>query len=74
MEASTTDKNQHGIANFMALETAIANSEEDKVKQLLGKQAMQELEKSYLIDLAHLSNNVTIKKLLSDIPVKENSL
>lgn len=72
MEPNNTEKNEHGIANFMALETAIANSEEDMVKELLGKQVMQELEKSYLIDLAQLSNNVTIKKLLEDIPVKKN--
>jgi hypothetical protein len=72
MEPNETDKNEHGIANFMALETAIANSEEDLVKELLGKQAMQEIEKSYLIDLAQLSNNATIKKLLEDIPTKES--
>ena len=44
MESNKTDENENGIANFMALETAIANSEEDLVKELLGKQAMQEIE------------------------------
>ena len=40
MESNKTDKNEHGIANFMALETAIANNEEDLVKELLGNQCM----------------------------------
>jgi len=72
MESNKTDKSEHGIANFMALETAIANNEEDLVKDLLDNQAMQELEKSYLIDLAELSSNATIKKLLEDIPITES--
>ncbi|MBB1399780.1 hypothetical protein [Pseudoalteromonas sp. SG44-8] len=72
MESNKTDKNEHGIANFMALETAIANNEEGLVKELLGNQAMQELEKSYLIDLAKLSSNITIKKLLENIPIKQS--
>jgi hypothetical protein len=72
MEPSKTDKNEHGIANFMALETAIANNEEDLVKELLDNQAMQELEKSYLLDLAQLSGNANIKKLLEDIPIKQS--
>lgn len=72
MEPSKTDKYEHGIANFVALETAIANSEEDLVKDLLDNQAMQELEKSYLLDLAQLSGNANIKKLLEDIPIKQS--
>jgi hypothetical protein len=32
---------------------------------------MQDLEKSYLIDLAEVTNNRTIIKLLEDIPVKK---
>ncbi|MDA7792831.1 hypothetical protein N8985_01815 [Glaciecola sp.] len=72
MEFNKTDKNEHGIANFMALETAIANNEEDLVKELLDNQAMQELEKSYLLDLAQLNSNATIKKLLKDIPIKQS--
>ena len=55
MEFNKTDKNEHGIANFMALETAIANNE-----------------KSYLLDLAQLNSNATIKKLLKDIPIKQS--
>ena len=32
---------------------------------------MQEIEKSYLIDLAKLNNNLAIIKLLETIPLKE---
>lgn len=63
--------NERGIANFAALETAIANSEEDLVKELLGNQAMPYIEKSYLIDFAKLSNNPSIIKLIESIPMKK---
>lgn len=66
-----TDQNDHGIASFAALKTSIANGEEQSVKELLANHSMQELEKSYLIDLAKLNNNHTIIKLLEDIPVKK---
>jgi hypothetical protein len=65
------DQNEHGIANFAALKTSIVNGEEQSVKELLGKQAMQELEKSYLVDLAKLSNNSAIIKLIEAVPVKK---
>jgi hypothetical protein len=65
------DKNGHGIANFAALKTAIVNGELQSVKELLGDQEMQDIEKSYLVDLAKLSNNHGIIKLLKDIPEKE---
>ncbi|ATC86313.1 MULTISPECIES: hypothetical protein [Pseudoalteromonas] len=65
-----TNEIKHSIANFAALETSIANGEEQSVKELLADQSMQELEKSYLLDLAKLGNNSAIIKLLNDIPVK----
>jgi len=64
------DQNEHGIANFAALKTSIVNGEKQSVKELLGNQAMQELEKSYLVDLAKLSNNSAIIKLIEAVPVK----
>jgi hypothetical protein len=64
-----TDEKKHSIATFAALKTSIANGEELSVKELLANQPMQELEKSYLIDLAKLSNNPTIIKLLEDVPL-----
>lgn len=68
-----TEQNEHSIANFAALKTAIVNAEEESVKALLTKQPMQDLEKSYLIDLAKLNSNQAILKILEDIPVKNSS-
>jgi hypothetical protein len=64
-----SDQDEHSIATFAALKTAIANGEELLVKELLANQPMQELEKSYLIDLAKLSSNLNIIKLLENIPL-----
>jgi hypothetical protein len=69
MGSNEADQNTLGIANFAALKTAIANSEELLVEKILGDLSMQELEKSYLIDLAKLNNNPAIIKLLEDIPI-----
>ena len=40
-----TEQNEHSIANFAALKTAIVNAEEESVKALLTKQPMQDLKK-----------------------------
>lgn len=66
-----TDQNKLSMANYIALETAVVNGEEELVKKLLGNQSMLDIEKSYLIDLAGLKNNPIILKLLEDIPVKK---
>lgn len=71
MRINMTDQNEPTIANFAALKTSIVNGEEQSVKELLANQPMQELEKSYLIDLAKLNNNRKILKLLEDIPIKK---
>jgi hypothetical protein len=71
MESKNTDQNKLGIANLEALKTAIANGEELLVKKILADLTMQELEKSYLIDLAKLNNNLSIIKLLEDIPIRK---
>ncbi|MBB1317196.1 hypothetical protein H5123_06030 [Shewanella sp. SR43-4] len=68
MGSHNTDQHKHSIATFAALKTAIANDEEQLVKDLLANEPMQELEKSYLIDLANINNNQTILTLLKDIP------
>ncbi|GAA0854566.1 hypothetical protein [Aliiglaciecola litoralis] len=67
------DQNQQGIAHYAALKTAIANGEEQLVKDLLTKQPMQELEKNYLIELAELSNNSGILELLKGTPTFKNA-
>jgi len=54
MENLKTHKKNQNIANFSAIKTAIANNEEQLLKELLADQAMLELEKSYLIDLGNM--------------------
>jgi len=66
-----TDQNEHGIANFAALKTAIVNGEETLIKELLSKQPMQELEKGYLLDLAKMNDNQEVIKLIQDIPERK---
>ncbi|MDY0251033.1 MAG: hypothetical protein RBR45_13410 [Pseudomonas sp.] len=61
----------HGMANYLALKTAIVNGEEQLVKKLLANRAMLDIEKSYLLDLARLNNNHSIIALLEGIPVKD---
>ncbi len=76
MRTNNNDQNETNIPNFAALNTSIVNEEEQLVKKLLVKElleneAMQELEKNYLIDIAKHKNNRTIIKLLEDIPLKQ---
>ena len=66
-----TDQTKPSMANYMALESAVVNGEEQLVKKLLGNQAMLDIEKSYLIDLAGLKSNPAIIKLLEAIPVRD---
>ena len=71
MRPNNTDQYKHGIAHFAALRTAIANAEEELVKDLLSNQPMLDIEKSYLIDLAQVNNNPVIMELLKAISVKK---
>ncbi len=71
MTSSKQHQNEHGIAHFAALKTAIANGEEQTVKELLPTGPMQDIEKDYLIELAKLNNNRTIINLLQNIPSKD---
>lgn len=71
MGSKMTDQNEHRMANYMALETAIINGEEALVEKLLGNRPMLDIERSYLLDLANLNNNHTIIKLLENLPIKK---
>ncbi|MEX1665506.1 hypothetical protein [Zhongshania arctica] len=71
MENKETHHNKQSIANFAAIKTAIANNEEKLLKELLADQAMQSIEKSYLIDLAKLGNNRVILEILESIPAEK---
>ncbi|WP_067217909.1 hypothetical protein [Marinomonas gallaica] len=67
----TKHTHNQSIANFAAIKTAIANNEAALLKELLANQAIPELEKSYLIDLAGFSNDPAILKIIKDIPVEK---
>jgi hypothetical protein len=71
MTSNKTERHSHGIANYQALETAIANGEAPLIKQLLANQSMIALEKSYLLDLAKLNNDPAVIALIQDIPLVE---
>jgi hypothetical protein len=71
METDNTHKHNQSIANFAAIKTAIVNNEAVLLKELLANQAIPELGKSYLIDLAGLSNDPTILKIIKDIPIEK---
>ncbi|GAC06377.1 hypothetical protein [Paraglaciecola chathamensis] len=68
MTSNMHDKTEHGIMDFAALKTAIANGEEQSVRELLPSEPIQELEKGYLIDLAELNNDRAIIEILQGIP------
>lgn len=65
-----SEQNEHGIGHYAALKTAIANGQEESVKELLSGEPIQELEKNYLIDVAKLGHNRNIIKMLEVTPVK----
>ncbi|MDX1539203.1 hypothetical protein [Arsukibacterium sp.] len=71
MVTGKTRENEHSIANFEALKTAIANNETSLVKELVAGQTMQKLEKDYLLELARLGNNPQIVRLLQEVPLRE---
>ncbi|MDX1678688.1 hypothetical protein [Arsukibacterium sp.] len=62
---------EHSIADFEALKTAIANGEAQLVEELVAGQTMLKIEKDYLLDLARLGKNQQIIRLLQQVPLKE---
>lgn len=70
-ESNKMNTKKQSIANFAAIETAIANKEEARLKELLKDQTIPELEKSYLIDLVELNNDPAILKIINDIKVEK---
>lgn len=69
MESNNIANTKLSIAKYAAIKTAIANCEELLLSNLVEGLSMKELEKNYLIDLAKINNNLSIIKLLKDIPV-----
>ena len=70
MENDNEPQGEKGIAGMKGLESAIANGETDRVKQYLTSQMLDELQKSYLIDLANTAYNTHIAKLIEDTPTR----
>jgi hypothetical protein len=67
----STDHNKlkhDSVSNMAALETAIVNGEESRLKMLLTNIVFDEIQKSYLISLAIHSDNSEIVKLLKGSP------
>ena len=61
---------EKSIAGMKGLQSAIANGEVNRVKQLLTNEMLDELQKSYLIDLAKTNNHQEIIQLLEDTPTR----
>ncbi|GGW74704.1 hypothetical protein [Alteromonas halophila] len=58
----------HSIANMEGLQAAITNGETQRVKELLGDQALDKLQKKYLIELAELNGSHEIADVLKNTP------
>ena len=67
---SSQSAESRSIANMEGLQSAIANNEVDRVKQLLAGQTLDELQKSYLIDNAELNGDPKMLSILKDAPAK----
>jgi hypothetical protein len=69
MTSEQTEQNSRSFMRYEALKTAIANNEEQRLKELLAQHSMKALEKGYLLDLAKLNNNRAIVAILEAVPV-----
>lgn len=69
MSQTTPDSS---IANMAAIQTAIANQDSAELKQLLGKQRLDPLQKAYLKELADLGNDKDVQQVIDSAPQKEN--
>ena len=64
----TTDRS---LGNFAAVKTSIANGDTEEVKARLEGNALDKLEKDYLIDLARLSGNAEMVGIIEAVPVSD---
>lgn len=64
----TTDRS---LGNFAAVKTSIANGDTEEVKARLEGNALDKLEKDYLIDLARLSGNAEVVGIIEAVPVSD---
>lgn len=61
---------KQSIANMEGLQAAISNGETNRVRELLGDQRLDELQKDYLIELAELNGSQDIVVLLKKARTK----
>ena len=61
---------QHSIANMEGLQSSIVRGEADRVAELLGSQKLDELQKSYLLELAEVNGNSEVIKTIQQAPTK----
>lgn len=66
--SQTTQDNS--IANMAALQTAIANQDSAELKQLLGGQTLDPLQKAYLKELADIGSDNQIRQIIDNTPQK----
>ncbi|MBT3134967.1 hypothetical protein KL866_07600 [Alteromonas sp. ALT199] len=65
---STEKTEDRSLNNHAALKTSIANGDVEEVKARLEGHTLNKLEKGYLIDLARLSGNSDIEKVIKSTP------
>ncbi|MCW8107647.1 hypothetical protein OPS25_03890 [Alteromonas ponticola] len=64
------DSQNNPIANMEGMQAAIANGELKRLRELLGNQKLDTLQKDYLIELAELNGNEDVVTLLKGVPTK----
>ena len=62
---------QNTIANMAAVQTAIANQNRAELKQLLGAQPLDPLQKAYLKELAEMGSDAEIQNIIDSAPQKD---
>ncbi|WP_137166664.1 hypothetical protein [Salinimonas lutimaris] len=65
---SESDKQSRSIAGMEGIQSAIANDEVERVKQLLATHSLDILQKQHLIELAKMGNNPKMLSLIEDAP------
>ena len=58
------------IANMAAIQTAIANQDHHELAELLGSQALEPMQKDYLLELAELGHSAEVKLIIEQAPEK----
>ncbi|MCC2615594.1 hypothetical protein LJ739_05000 [Aestuariibacter halophilus] len=67
---ATRDAENNPIANMEGLQAAIVDGEAARVKELIADQALDPLQKDYLIELAMLNNNAEVIDVLKKARVR----